>query len=735
MLKQIKNWYWNDHIRHWIGILTLLAISVFAVNMHYEAGVLLSSLLNTPEHAPFDGTTAPIKVVPDWSHLSSGEYQYTYDQFSSDDFVDIPKYRNDYITYPTDKLVWGNDSDDLIRNTKITYPVPYAGNYELDYCGEGCGSHPAIDIKAPEGTPVYAIANGVVVKAGTVNGFGYSVVLKHEKVPSPNGGDSTTTVYSSYSHLASFSVAEGDVVEKGDLIAKVGHTGTATTAHLHFQLDTDTAPWHPYWPFTTAEATAAGYGFWDAVSAGVGQDNVYKYTYNPLKWVYANLNYEGGDTTDTTDDTEQVDTTDDVDTTDEDASTDTTSDTADSTEKVDSSIVTVDFDDIDIDVPSTMMIDQTRTISITLLDASGNKVTDPSFDGKISASVSDENIAQLSKTRFENVDFENGEAELDINTESTKGEFTITFDIAGSKFTSDKVVVIDQIQPFGYLGLITDGNFVPGKDETVRIQAMSLGGEPTTKFSGSGNVAVRVVEGSANLSKSILTSDDFKNGSVEITFNADSEDDVVIQVTYKEKTVESDRISSRIFTDFANTDNYYDAVAYLYSKGTVQGYPDGSFKPDRTVSRVEALKFIFSGMDQDVLDGYVVDFSDTDAGQWYSGYLATAYSLGIVQGYSDGTFKPSQGVNRVEFLKMLFSTLDVSIDPVVLEDPYDDVNNLSWYAPYVQYAKEKNIFPVTGSNFDPSAEMSRLEVAEVIYRLIVVSQNDGEPYSVLLNVR
>ena len=86
-----------------------------------------------------------------------------------------------------------------------------------------------------------------------------------------------------------------------------------------------------------------------------------------------------------------------------------------------------------------------------------------------------------------------------------------------------------------------------------------------------------------------------------------------------------------------------------------------------------------------------------------------------------------------EFLKMIFSTVnDVEIDPIVESDPYSDVNNLAWYAPYVQYAKEKNLFPVSGNNFYPGDPMSRLEVAEVIYRMITVNRNGGQPYTSLM---
>jgi len=204
-------------------------------------------------------------------------------------------------------------------------------------------------------------------------------------------------------------------------------------------------------------------------------------------------------------------------------------------------------------------------------------------------------------------------------------------------------------------------------------------------------------------------------------------------VTYGTKVEESQTLEARLFNDVSETNEYYTALSYLFEKGTVQGYPDGSFKPSNTVSRVEGLKFIFSGLDQEVKTGLTARFADTSNSEWYSNYLATAYSLGVVQGYADGNFRPAQGVNRVEFLKMLFSTVDLSIDPVVIEDPYEDVNNLSWYAPYVQYAKEKNIFPVKGSYFNPGDPMSRIEVAEVIYRMIVVNQHDGESYNSLMS--
>ncbi|MFZ2256175.1 MAG: hypothetical protein WAW59_00570 [Patescibacteria group bacterium] len=73
------------------------------------------------------------------------------------------------------------------------------------------------------------------------------------------------------------------------MLGRVGMTGITTTPHLHFQIDTAEAPFHPYWPFTSADSRNAGLGFFESVNAGLGKENALKYTIHPMNFINANL--------------------------------------------------------------------------------------------------------------------------------------------------------------------------------------------------------------------------------------------------------------------------------------------------------------------------------------------------------------------------------------------------------------------------------------------------------------
>ena len=69
------------------------------------------------------------------------------------------------------------------------------------------------------------------------------------------------------------------------MIGRVGMTGIATTPHLHIQIDTADAPFHPYWPFTTSDSQSAGLGFYDSINSGLGKEKALKYSIHPMNFI------------------------------------------------------------------------------------------------------------------------------------------------------------------------------------------------------------------------------------------------------------------------------------------------------------------------------------------------------------------------------------------------------------------------------------------------------------------
>jgi murein DD-endopeptidase MepM/ murein hydrolase activator NlpD len=106
--------------------------------------------------------------------------------------------------------------------------------------------HDGIDISAPTGTPIRAVAEGEVIFSNALHGYGKIVILRHR-----NG---LVTVYA---HNSRNVVQEGDWVRRGQIVARVGQTGRASGPHLHFEVRKDNQARNPlrYLPEDTQTAS------------------------------------------------------------------------------------------------------------------------------------------------------------------------------------------------------------------------------------------------------------------------------------------------------------------------------------------------------------------------------------------------------------------------------------------------------------------------------------------------
>jgi len=114
-------------------------------------------------------------------------------------------------------------------------PVTASFGERIDpFNGEGA-FHSGIDISAPVGQPIVAPADGVVIYADFLGGYGRAVMIVH------GHGISTR-----YGHLASFAVSPGQQVHRGDTIGYVGVSGRSTGPHLHYEVRINNTPVNPY---------------------------------------------------------------------------------------------------------------------------------------------------------------------------------------------------------------------------------------------------------------------------------------------------------------------------------------------------------------------------------------------------------------------------------------------------------------------------------------------------------
>lgn len=113
---------------------------------------------------------------------------------------------------------------------------PY-GTYRITKGGEGGTRHRGVDIAAPRGTPILAPARGRIILTGRFRIHGRTVVIDHGQ-----------GVVSIYLHLSRILVNKGEMVEKGQVIGKLGSTGASTGPHLHWGLYIHGEPVNPlFW--------------------------------------------------------------------------------------------------------------------------------------------------------------------------------------------------------------------------------------------------------------------------------------------------------------------------------------------------------------------------------------------------------------------------------------------------------------------------------------------------------
>jgi hypothetical protein len=144
------------------------------------------------------------------------------------------------------------------------------------------------------------------------------------------------------------------------------------------------------------------------------------------------------------------------------------------------------------------------------------------------------------------------------------------------------------------------------------------------------------------------------------------------------------------FNDVPGNSNYYLAVEALKKIGIISGYSDGTYHPERIINRAEALKLILKSAGIMPPGGlYNTGLKDITLDSWYAGYVFQAQLVGIVKGYPDGTFRPDRQINLAEFIKMSLVAfkIDLSRHQNLKAAISNDSQPSDWFTPYLSYAR------------------------------------------------
>lgn len=150
------------------------------------------------------------------------------------------------------------------------------------------------------------------------------------------------------------------------------------------------------------------------------------------------------------------------------------------------------------------------------------------------------------------------------------------------------------------------------------------------------------------------------------------------------------------------------------------GYSDGTVRPNGRITRAEVATIFFRLLTDDARQrnwSSENNFSDVSADKWYNNAVSTLCHMGVLGGYSDGTFRPNAPITRAEFAKIAVSFSQANGSAVY--SYFTDVKTTDWFAPYVTAAKDSGLIEgYSDGSFKPENRITRAEACAIVNRVL-----------------
>ena len=218
-----------------------------------------------------------------------------------------------------------------------------------------------------------------------------------------------------------------------------------------------------------------------------------------------------------------------------------------------------------------------------------------------------------------------------------------------------------------------------------------------------------------------LTVTDKNGDSVKLTDKGDGK--YTFKMPASKVTVEAVFTAAKVeglpFTDVTSGDWFYDAVAYVYDKGMMEGTTDTTFAPAMNLTRSMIAQVLYNLEERPEAPG-AAGFPDVAAGAWYADAVNWAAARGIVKGYDTGAFGPEDSVTREQLAAILYryaqaKGYDTTQGGMAVREFSDSASISDWAQEAMAWAVNAQVLSGKGNGvLDPQGTATRAEVAQML---------------------
>ena len=152
----------------------------------------------------------------------------------------------------------------------------------------------------------------------------------------------------------------------------------------------------------------------------------------------------------------------------------------------------------------------------------------------------------------------------------------------------------------------------------------------------------------------------------------------------------------------------------------IVGYPDGTVQPNGKITRAEVATIFFRLLSDDTREAFwssTNSYSDVTADKWYNNAVSTLSRLGVISGYPDGTFRPDASITRAEFAKIAVSFCKYG--STTYSGCFSDVKASDWFSTCVETARNSNLIAgYPDGTFRPNNAITRAEACTIVNRTL-----------------